>query len=214
VVQVSLVRNRLPEHDHSSDSDTEASPTQQQQQQSLEILDFKVHAAAGYMAVAVRRQGVCAVDIYKLRSSSSSSIGHLPAPGSDAVSPADSEAAEVTVPAVLLVTNSSSSTSSSSSSNTPTAAAVQPSSITVPNSAGAAGLAELAWVLVLDDPTLVLDLQGLEGPADEPWLVVAVSGITTPSTLYYVQLHTQQQVKVTVLTVCGVLAECRTVSSC
>jgi hypothetical protein len=205
VLQVSLVRNRLPEDDRSSDDDTEAPQQQQQQQakkqvQSLEILDFRVHAAAGYLAVAVRRQAVCAVEIYKLRSSSSSSGGGA-APGADAEPKIDADAAEVTVPVVLLVTNSSSS-SSINGNATAAAAAAGPDTITVANPAGAAGIAELAWVLALDDATLVLELEGLEGPAAEPWLAVHVSGITTPSALYYVQLNTRQQVKVSNMLIC------------
>jgi hypothetical protein len=216
-LQVSLVRNRLHADSDSNTTDSDESEEQQQQHpnhqqqqqqvQSLEILEYRVHAAAGYLAVAVRRQGVCAVDIYKLHSSSSSSSsGVVPEP-SNSFTNSSADGNEVTVPAVLLVTNSSShqacpsaAVSNSSSSNASTtaaaAAAAGPNAITVPNPAGAAGIAELAWVLVLDDPTLVIDLEGLEGPANKPWLAVHVSGTTTPSALYYVQLHTRQQVKV------------------
>jgi hypothetical protein len=74
--------------------------------------------------------------------------------------------------------------------------------------------ASLSWVLVLQEPTLVLDVigvmtddgvtgqrvmsnQGQHDALDDGWLVVSVSGITSPTAVYFISLKDpEQQVKV------------------
>lgn len=178
---------------------------------ALEIRSVKLHPSGSHLAVGVRRQGVCAVDVYTLP----------PRPGAAAAEAAVSPDMSTTSSELLggqardpyvvaLRTNASSGAASSRPAAAAAAAATASAAATADLST-----ARLSWVLALEEPTLVLDVIGLVTPQShgvlnpssspaaaaaaqsDSWLVVSVSGITSPTAVYYVNLtDPQQQIKV------------------
>lgn len=186
----------------------------------LEIRSFKLHPRGSHIAVGVRRGGVCAVDVYEmpLLAGSAAAVAAMPAGG-------EGETPHTLLTVTLRTGTSSSSSSSksganggssSSSGSSKSTAAAAAAAMAAASAAANSGIsaAKLSWVLVLEEPTLVLDLVGLMtnddvmGPSgmshpagddssDDAWLVVRVSGITSPTAVYYINLRDpQQQVKV------------------
>jgi prolyl oligopeptidase PreP (S9A serine peptidase family) len=181
----------------------------------VEVRSFALHPSGSHMAVAVRRQGVCGVDVYRL-----APAGATAAPASAAEGRADGASAR----SAVLRTNTSSSSGSGrgcgadvavARTHATAAAAATAAALDAARAASApAGRApaRLAWVLALGDPTLVLHLQGVatlagaglqqQAPAaaaaadaggDDAWVVLEVSSMVQPSALYYVRVSDPQQ---------------------
>jgi hypothetical protein len=182
---------------------------QQQQPPSMQVEDFVAHSAAGVVAVAVRTRCRCSIQILTMNNTAAA------AAAAAATHHHHQQQQQQRPPVVVLRTRgadpdqtcSESSMTALAGSSTEAAAAAAALSAAqwtgaaepaaVPVAPGVApGAARLSWVLELDDPTLVLHLRGSEGSAAQPWLVLEVSSITTPTSIYYVNLLTQQQVKV------------------
>jgi hypothetical protein len=235
-VQEVLVSNRGHYSFHgsssSSDADSDASPSSnsssdshRQQQHggagtegvAVEVRSFELHPSGSHVAVAVRRQGVCAVDVYAMPAAAGSTA-------------AANDGSHSNAPVVVLQTATSASNGSqqgcAAASDGADAKATAASAVEAARLAAATAVAanastssaRLVWSLVLQDPTLVLDLQavatredattstpggsGVPPPASssslaDSWLVIQVSSIVTPTSLWYVNLaDPKTQVKV------------------
>jgi hypothetical protein len=208
-----------PDSQHSSDVDHDSPiPHQQQQQQqqqdghsaqelpALEIRSFKLHPSGSHIAVGVRRQGVCAVGVYKMPTAAAAAAVRNGV-GTDAG------------PRVVTLRSNPSNPSNNSSSNSDTGRSPAAAAAAAAATASAAAMASLSAaslsrVLVLEEPTLVLDVIGVmthddamgrtvmsnpsqDYASDDGFLVVSVSGITSPTAVYYISLQDpEQQVKV------------------
>jgi hypothetical protein len=172
----------------------------------LELRSFSLHPSGSHIAVGVRRQGVCAVDVYDMS---------VPAAATGAAP--EVTAAAAAVPQVYTVRSKpglSGGSGSTDGSNTAKTTATAAAAATVSAAATAAvSAARLSWVLVLEEPTLVLDVLGVMTNSDmmqpagvthpgddslaDSWLAISVSGITSPTAVYYVNMQDpQQQVQV------------------
>jgi hypothetical protein len=185
---------------------------------ALELRSFSLHPSRSHIAVGVRRQGVCAVDVYHMpEPAAAAAVADIVTAAAEAAEAA--EAAAEAAPQIYTLHTKPSSSGSNGSGNTDSSNAADvtasASTAAIASAAATAGVsaARLSWVLVLDEPTLVSEVLGVMTKHDitraagvthagadslsDSWLAISVSGITSPTTVYYVNMKDpQQQVQV------------------